>query len=80
MAQAAHAANTLPGHAWLQMNPIQTVPHPHGNTIQPPGQASDTSYPLVDVMRGIAALMVLTYHVIAVTGWQTFPDTWWSAP
>ena len=62
------------------MNPIQSVPHTHGNTIQPPGQASDTSYPLVDVMRGIAALMVLTYHVIAVTGWQTFPDTWWSAP
>ena len=43
-------------------------------------RGSEQNYPLVDVMRAVAALLVLVYHVIAVTGWQTFPDTWWSAP
>ena len=38
------------------------------------------NFPLVDVMRAVAALLVLVYHVIAVTGWQTFPDVWWTAP
>jgi peptidoglycan/LPS O-acetylase OafA/YrhL len=34
-------------------------------------------YPLVDVMRAFAALLVLVYHVIAVTGWHTFPQNAW---
>ena len=38
------------------------------------------SYPLLDVMRAMAALLVLVYHVIAVTGWHFFPDAWWAAP
>lgn len=38
------------------------------------------SYPLLDVMRAVAALLVLVYHVIAVTGWQAFPDVWWAVP
>ena len=31
------------------------------------------SYPLVDALRGVAALMVLTYHVIEMGVWTTFP-------
>lgn len=38
------------------------------------------SFPLIDVMRAVAALLVLVYHVIAIAGWQTFPASWWSAP
>lgn len=35
------------------------------------------SYPLVDVMRAVAALLVLVYHVIAITGWHSFPQNAW---
>lgn len=38
------------------------------------------TFPLVDVMRALAAILVLVYHVIAVTGWQTFPGDWWAVP
>lgn len=40
------------------------------------GDARET-YPLVDVMRAVAALMVLVYHVIVVTGWHSFPQNAW---
>jgi len=30
-------------------------------------------FPLIDVLRGIAALLVLIYHVIEISGWQSFP-------
>ena len=30
-------------------------------------------YPLIDVLRAFAALMVVWYHVIEHSGWQTFP-------
>lgn len=31
------------------------------------------TFPLIDVMRALAALMVLVYHVIVMTGWHSFP-------
>jgi len=38
------------------------------------------SYPLVDVLRALAALLVLTYHVIALGSLQVLPDSLWGLP
>lgn len=46
----------------------------------PPAGHKVESFPLVDVMRATAALLVLVYHVIAVTGWESFPQSWWAIP
>ena len=32
-------------------------------------------YPLIDVLRGFAALIVVFYHVIEVGAWKDFPTT-----
>lgn len=32
-------------------------------------------YPYIDILRGIAALLVIWYHVIENSGWATFPNT-----
>lgn len=32
-------------------------------------------FPFVDVLRGLAALLVVWYHVIELGAWATFPDT-----
>lgn len=37
-------------------------------------------YPLVDVLRAAAALLVLTYHVMALGSFQLFPDSLWGFP
>lgn len=38
------------------------------------------SYPLVDVLRALAALLVLTSHVIALGSLQVLPDSLWGLP
>ena len=40
----------------------------------PPDRASHY-FPLVDVLRGLAALAVLVFHVIEVGGWASFPTS-----
>ena len=37
-------------------------------------------YPLIDVIRAAAALLVLVYHVIALGQWSSFPNSLWTAP
>jgi peptidoglycan/LPS O-acetylase OafA/YrhL len=37
-------------------------------------------YPLVDVLRAAAALLVLTYHVMALGSFQLLPDSLWGLP
>jgi peptidoglycan/LPS O-acetylase OafA/YrhL len=37
-------------------------------------------YPLIDIIRAAAALMVLVYHVIALGQWTSFPNSLWAAP
>ena len=37
-------------------------------------------YPLVDVIRAAAALLVLVFHVIAIGQWSSFPDSLWTVP
>jgi len=34
-----------------------------------------TVFPAVDVLRGIAALLVLGYHVVEIGKWASFPVT-----
>lgn len=37
-------------------------------------------YPLVDVLRAVAALLVLTYHVVVLGSLQAFPGSLWGLP
>ena len=37
-------------------------------------------YPLIDVLRAVAALLVLAYHVIALGEWQVFSEPLWGLP
>lgn len=35
-------------------------------------------FPLIDVIRAAAALLVLVYHVVALGQWTSFPETLWT--
>lgn len=41
----------------------------------PPARSADRlEYPLIDILRALAALVVVVYHVIEVGGWTSFPS------
>ena len=37
-------------------------------------------YPLIDVLRAVAAMLVLVYHVVALGDWQVFSQPVWGLP
>lgn len=37
-------------------------------------------YPLIDIIRAAAALLVLVFHVITVGQWSSFPESPWTTP
>ncbi|HWS74038.1 MAG TPA: acyltransferase [Quisquiliibacterium sp.] len=46
-----------------------------GSLSQPPAAGGRLEFPAVDVLRAIAALLVLVYHVIEIGRWTGFPVT-----
>ncbi|WP_186511121.1 acyltransferase family protein [Caenimonas sedimenti] len=40
-----------------------------------PAWPGGDKYPVIDILRGAAALTVVVYHVIAMTGWPGFPTS-----
>ena len=37
-------------------------------------------YPLIDVLRAVAAMLVLVFHVVSLGDWQVFSRTVWGLP
>ena len=48
----------------LRQGPTATRPH---------RMTSAAHFPLIDLLRGFAAISVLTLHVIALSNWTAFP-------
>lgn len=49
--------------------------HISGAILKPMQRLSPPLYPMVDVLRGLSALLVVFYHVIALQGWPNYPGT-----
>jgi peptidoglycan/LPS O-acetylase OafA/YrhL len=37
-------------------------------------------FPMIDVLRAVAALLVMVYHVTSVGQWSRFNDSVWGLP
>ena len=41
---------------------------------------SPMQFPLIDILRAIAALLVLVFHAVALGEWQVFSEPRWGLP
>jgi len=37
-------------------------------------------YPLIDILRAVAVLLVMAYHVVGLGEWSIFSELWWGLP
>lgn len=74
---SAHSAHQIPGHDALHHGPHTVLKSDRHHEMQSATAkpAPSNHYPMIDVLRGFAALSVIVYHVIDHIQWTNFPLT-----